>query len=83
MHRRLLFSATHRLFLKHLRDGLLVLLTQQSHLPSLFFLQFLEDNFLFILGRCLDHLGLESLVLSGLYLASVAELLSDQDFLLF
>merc|ERR1719341_2767686 len=72
-----------RLFLKNLRDGLLILLTKQSHLPSLFFLQLLEDNFLFILGRSLDHLGLERLVLSGLYLASVAELLPDQDLLLF
>ena len=73
----------YRLFLKHLRDSLFVLLTQQSHLPSLFLLQLLEDDLLLVLGRSLHHLALERLVLAGLDLASISKLLPDQDLLLF
>ena len=70
------------MLLEHVCDGLLVLLAEQRHLPALLLLELADDDLLLLLGRRLQHLRLQRLVLPRLDLARVPELLADHHLLL-
>jgi len=68
-------SGTHGLRRKHLVDGVVVLLGQDGQLPGLLLLQPLEHGLVIRLGRRLQQMAPEGLVLPGLDFTSVLELL--------
>jgi hypothetical protein len=70
------------LLLEHLGDALLVLVAEQSEFAHLLVLELLDDQLLLVLGRGLQDVRLERLVLPRLNFARLAELLPDQRLLL-
>lgn len=70
------------LFLQHLGNALLVLVAEQSEFAHLLVLELLDDQLLLVLGRRLQQMRFERLVLPRLNFARFAKLLSDQRLLL-
>lgn len=60
---------------EHLIDGVVILLSQDSQLPSLLLFQPLQDGLVVRLGRGLEQMVPEGLVLPGLRFARLLELL--------
>ena len=84
MRKRLVVSllSAYRLFLEHFGDGLFVGVAEQRHLPTFLLFQLPDGRLLLILGRRLQDVGLQSLVLPVLYFACVPELFPDLELLL-
>lgn len=66
---------THSLCGQHVVDGVVVLLGQDGQLPGLFLFQPLEHGLVIRLGRGLQQMVPEGLVLPGLGFTSLLELL--------
>lgn len=70
---------THILLLEHLSNGSLVLITQRCQFSHLLLLEFFDNSFLLRLGRGLQDVLLQCLVLPLLRLYRFVELLANLD----